>query len=209
MRPGIIIFLLIISINVTGQKYIFSPTGKMEHSQFYVDTIIKTSMKTIDKTVFIFLDNLYLDFLNFRQYFPKKYNRLLRDSLEYFLLANLTNKAIHFKRINSRLIGEELSRYENFGLKPISYFMYPFCATQCDSLVLKPSQILIIKSLTKRNSLKLRRPPNSIMKLLTSTNQILYSTRYEKGVGGDNFYINSDFEKDFNRSRHRLAFKDN
>jgi hypothetical protein len=193
-----------------GQKYVFSPTGTMEYSKIYVDTVIKSKLKINGKTVFNYLDSTYSDTLNIRQYFSKKYDILLQDTIEYFFVANLTNKEINFKKLNKQLVAEELGRYENFGFKPLSFFIYPKCGTgiNYDDLILKPSEILIIKSLTKRKSSKLQGQPNCFMKLLTGTNGILVSTRYAKPIGNKNFYINSEFQRQFYLIKKQLAFRD-
>jgi len=182
----------------------------MEHSKVYIDTVIGSKLKINGKTIFNCLDSTYSDTLNIRQYFSKKYDIVLQDTLEYFFVANLTNKEISFKRLNNQLVAEEFGRYENFGFKPLSFFIYPKCGTgiNYEDLVLRPSEILIIKSLTKRKTSKSQGQPNCFMKLLTGTKDVLVSTLYTKPIGNSNFYIRSEFEKDFNFIRNQLAFKD-
>ena len=182
----------------------------MDISRLHIDTVIKTKLKTSNKVVFNYLDSSYLDTTNIRQYFANKFDTILQDTIEYFFVANLTNKPINFRKLNDRLVAEEFSRYEDFGFKPISFFSFPKCGTgiNYDDLVLKPSEILIIKSLTMRKTSKTKSHPNCFMKLLTRTNGILVSTPYQKPIGNDRFYINSEFQKDFMISKSQLAFQD-
>lgn len=187
-----------------------APTGKMEPSRLHIDTIIKTKLKSKNKINFNYLDSSYLDATNIRQFFAKKYDAILQDTIEYFFVANLTNKAINFRKLNDRLVAEEFSRYENFGFKPISFFVYPKCGTEInyEDLVLKPSEILIIKSLTRKKMSKVKSLPNCFMKLLTRTNGVLVSTPYKKPIGSNSFYINSEFKKDFVYTNCQLPFGD-
>jgi hypothetical protein len=181
----------------------------MERSEVYVDTVVKTNLRVNGKTIFNYLDSSYSDTLNIRKFFSKKYDLLLQDTVEYLFVANLTNKPISFKKLNNQLVAEEFGKYENFGFKPLSFFIYPKCGTGIDyaDLVLQPKEILIIKSLTKRRKSVVQGQPNCFMKLLIGSEIVLVSTLYRKPIGNNDFYINSEFEKDFNYIKHRLAFK--
>ena len=205
----ILLYLAIANYSV-GQKYAFSPTGTMDISRLHIDTVIKTKLKISNKVVFNYLDSSYLDTINIRQYFIKEFDTILQDTIEYFFVANLTNKPINFRKLNDRLVAEEFSRYENFGFRPISFFSFPKCATgiNYDDLVLRPSEILVIKNLTKRKTAKIKSYPNCFMKLLTRTNGILVSTPYQKPIGNERFYINSSFQRDFVYSKSQLAFQE-
>ena len=182
----------------------------MEISTLHIDTLIETKLKISNKIIFKYLDSSYSDTTNIRQYFAKRFDKILQDTSEYFLVVNLTSKPINFRKLNDQLVAEEFSRYENFGFKPISFFYFPKCGTgiNYDDLILKPSEILIIKNLTKRKTSKIKSQPNCFMKLLTRTNGILVSTLYQKPIGNDRFYINSEFQRDFMLSKNQLAFQD-
>lgn len=182
----------------------------MDISCLFIDTVIKTKLKISNTIVFNYLDSSYSDTTNIRQYFGKKLDAILQDTIEYFFVANLTRKPINFRKLNDRLVAEEFSRYENFGFKPISFFLFPTCGTgiNYDDLILKPSEILVIKNLTKRKTSKIKSQPNCFMKLLTRTNGVLVSTPYQKPIGSDRFYINSEFQRDFMYSKGQLAFQD-
>ncbi len=181
----------------------------MNISRLHIDTIIKTKLKISNKVVFNYLDSSYLDTINIRQYFTNQFDTILQDTIEYFFVANLTNKPINFRKLNDQLVAEEFSRHENFGFRPISFFSFPTCGTgiNYDDLVLKPSEILVIKSLTKRKTTKIKSQPNCFMKLLTRSNGVLVSTPYQKPIDNDKFYINSDYQRDFMFSKSQLAFQ--
>ena len=211
MRHLLFILLhLTIANYAVGQKYVFSPTGNMDISDLHIDTVIKTKLRISNKVVFNYLDSSFLDTTNIRQYFTRKFDIILQDTFEYFFVANFTNKPINFRKLNDRLVAEEFSRYGNFGFKPVSFFYFPKCGTGINyaDLVLKPSEILVLKSLTKRNISKIKSQPNSFMKLLTRTNGILVSTLYLKRIANDRFYVNSDLEKDFLYNKNQWAFQD-
>ena len=183
----------------------------MDISRLYIDTVVKSKFKISNKVVFSYLDSSYLDTANIRQYFTIKFDSILKDTIEYFFVANLTNKRINFRKLKNRLVAEEFSKYENFRFKPISFFSFPKCGTDInyEDLVLQPSEILIIKNLTKRATSKINSQPNCFVKLLTRTNGVLVSTLYQKPISNDKFYINSGFERDFTFDKPQLAFKDN
>lgn len=79
-----ILSIFIFSTYSNGQKYVFSPTGTMGNSRVYVDTVYRTSLKINNKIVFSCLDNTYADTLNLVKVIGKKYNLILKDTLEYF-----------------------------------------------------------------------------------------------------------------------------
>ena len=205
----ILIYLTIFNF-ADGQKYEFSPSGTMDISRLVIDTVIKTKLRISNKVVFNYLDSSYLDSINIRQYFANKFDKILQDTIEYFFIANMTNKSINFRKLNEQLVAEEFSRYGNLGFKPISFFSFPRCGTgiNYDDLVLKSNEILIIKSLTKRKTSKIKSQPNCFMKILTRTNGILVSTLYRKPIDNDRFFINSEFQRDFIFNKNQLAFQD-
>ena len=182
----------------------------MENSRVYVDTVYKTTLKINNKIIFNYLDNSYVDTLNIEKTIGKKYNLILKDTLEYFFLANLTNKAISIRKLHDHLVAEEYSRFENFGYKPISYFIYPFCASGVDypdgDLILKPKEVLIIKNLDKRDRHKVKSYSNVIMKLLTNTGGSLLSMPYSKSFDSNRFFILEKYKKDFINEETQLAF---
>ena len=182
----------------------------MDISRLVIDTVIKTKLRISNKVVFNYLDSSYLDSINIRQYFANKFDKILQDTIEYFFIANMTNKSINFRKLNEQLVAEEFSRYGNLGFKPISFFSFPRCGTgiNYDDLVLKSNEILIIKSLTKRKTSKIKSQPNCFMKILTRTNGILVSTLYRKPIDNDRFFINSEFQRDFIFNKNQLAFQD-
>ena len=202
------LFLTITKYSV-GQKYVFSSNGIMENSKLYIDTVIKSNLKINGTTIFSYLDNNYSDTLNIRQFFLEKYDNIKKDNLEYFFVINLSDKDLNFKKLDNHLIAEELGRFENFGFKPLNFFRYPRCGTKIDfsDLVLKPSEILIIKNLIKRKPSKIIGEPNCFMKLMLNSNVSLISSAYRKSINNKSFYLNSKYQKDFEYMLKSLAFE--
>jgi hypothetical protein len=192
-----------------GQKYLFSPTGVMDMSRFYVDTVVKTKLKANGKIMFNYLDSVYIDSMNVKQLFIKKYNEILKDTIEYFFVANLTNKSIRFKKLDNRLVAEEFGLHDKLGFRPVSFFSYPSCGTgiNYDDLVIKSSEVLIIKCFNKRINLDSKSKTNCFAKLLTSTNGVIVSVSYPRVVNNNSFYVNSKHVRYFD-NKNRFAFLD-
>jgi hypothetical protein len=209
MRKALLFILTLSTSNFSfAQKYVFDSGGTMERSQMYIDTVFKTTLKTQNGIFFKKLDITYIDSIKIKKYIPNKLAFILKDTFDYFVLANLTNKIIKLKRVDNQLVTEEFSRYENFGFKPISFFMYPNYSAKLNNedLNLNPSEILIFKDRNKKRETYSKEPPDCFMKLLTSTNGVLVSEKYKKASDNSNHYIDSGFEKYFNSNRNLLAF---
>jgi hypothetical protein len=204
----VILILLTVSNFSLGQKYMFSSTGTMATSHFYIDTVFKTKLKPNGKIIFNYLDSNYTDSFQLRSFFSTKYDSILRDTFEYFILVNLTKKAIRFRKLNQNLEAEELADMTSYGYKPISYFFYPSCGTSFDrrDLVVKPAEILIIKNLVTRSRTFASSSHNCFARLQTSTNGILVSAPYSKKTELMQFYLNAKFEKDYFFQKSRFAF---
>jgi hypothetical protein len=205
----VILILLTVSNFSLGQKYMFSSTGTMAPSHFYIDTVIKTKLKPNGKIIFNYLDSNYTDSFHLRSFFSTKYDSILRDTFEYFILVNLTKKAIRFNRAysNSSLVVQELVNHEKHGVIPISFFIYPACGNSYQpQFILKPSEGLIIKNLVKRSKIFASNSPNCSIRLQTINNGILVSKLYRKQVEKTDFFINSSLEKDFHLLKRQIAF---
>lgn len=210
MRQILLIILIVLFSNlVLGQNYVFDSGGKMQQSQLYIDTVFKTKIQLQNKLFFERLDSTSVGALKIGSYLLGKLRYVLLDSLDYFILENLTNKPIKIKKIKNQLVAEEVSRYENFGLKPISYFIYPnvHAKLNVEELTLIPFEVLIIKNISKnkKGNLSLKNIQDCRMQLLTSKG-ILLSTKYIKATGNADHYIDSKFEGQFNSNRNLLAF---
>lgn len=188
----------------------FSSTGTMQPSQFYIDTVIKTKLKPNGKIIFNYLDSTYSDSLHLRSFFASKYDSILRDSVEYFILVNLTKKAISFRQFYGKnIVGAESAIHEKYGYKPISFFIYPTCGNSYGPLlILKPTEVLIISNFVLRS--KGARPalPNCFARLQTVSNGVIGSTPYRKQIAKTSFYINSVSEKDYFFLEKQFAFQE-
>jgi hypothetical protein len=204
----ILLILLTISNFSLGQKYMFSSTGTMAPSHFYIDTVIKTKLKPNGKIIFNNLDSSHTDSFHLRSFFATKYDSILRDTFEYFILVNLTKKAIRFRKLNQNLEAEEIVNMTSKGFKPISYFLYPSCGTSFErsDLVVNPAEILIIKNLVTRSRTFASSSHNCFARLQTSTNGVVVSTPYKKKIDLTRFYLNANFEKDYFFLKIRFAF---
>ncbi|HTB52323.1 MAG TPA: hypothetical protein VK718_06065 [Ferruginibacter sp.] len=202
----ITLFVLVFSNIAFGQDYVFDTDGTMKQSQFYIDTAFKTDLKLQNKIIFQKLNSKLEDSINLKKYIPKQYDFLINDTLEYFVIINLTNKEIKLKRIDDRLVIEAMTRYENFGFKPINYFIYPNdeVGLNYDDLSLSPSEVLIIKNNDRKIPVDLKQKPYCVLRLLTSSNGILFSKKYVSETNGSNHYINIQLKKDFDFKK--LAF---
>ncbi|MFY7964252.1 MAG: hypothetical protein ACOVO1_05100 [Chitinophagaceae bacterium] len=199
----IILFLTFFCHSVIGQKFVFIEGGKMRPSEFYIDTVINTDLKIKNRIVFKYLDSFYKDSLNIKKYLGSKYDKISKDTNEYFFVANLTDTIIKIKRQGMHLVGQELARYENFGLKPFSFYCYKKCTAGLDfgDFELKPKQILIIRNQIKRIKPLIIGTPNAIANILLSDNVVLKSSSYQKSIGNIFFYIDKNIEEDFNYAR--------
>ncbi|MFN8306954.1 MAG: hypothetical protein U0T79_09285 [Ferruginibacter sp.] len=206
----LIVFLITFANPVFSQKYLFKQTGTMEQSSLYIDTVVKSTLRITGKIIFTNLDSSYSDTFNIRRFFAKRYETALLDSIEHFIVVNLTNKPINFRKVNTQLVAEEFSSHPDLGFRPISFFLYPRCGTGIDfsELILAPKEILLIRGSNTRNKSTTSSPLNSFVRLSTSTHGNLISRQYRKAIDKTSFYINADYKFDFTNSSWLLAFKD-
>lgn len=211
IRLLLIIQILTLPIISKCQDFQFSPTGKMEVSNFLIDTVLQTDYKKyLNKIEFSKIDSLNLNELRAENHLKEIISQRLfsNDSTEYFLLYNSTYKDIKLKRLNNKIVAVEIARNVNGGFQPISFFIYPKCGTGINytDFVLKTGQILIIKNAT----------PKSIghfltmakLKIKTSSNGILISNEFPIFLDTNAFSLKSGFKDDINYSKRQITLLD-
>jgi len=198
----IALFLLVSSL-LSAQKYQFSSIGTMKQSRIEIDTIIKTNFGLNNEIAFEKITD-GIDRFNLRQRLPKIWLSLsAKNTGEYFILANLTNKNITIKRINRHLVAEEHSMNNHSAFTPINFFYYPMCTSGeiDEDLLIRPSEILIIKNRAIRSFSILPTATNSYMQLLTSSNGILTSNRYFIACRASDYYLNNKWKNQIQTNR--------
>jgi hypothetical protein len=208
IRLLIILQILTLPIISKCQDFQFSPTGKMEVSNFLIDTVLQTDYKKyLNNVEFSKIDSLKLNALRAESQLKQIiYQRLFsNDSTEYFYLYNSTYKDIKLKRLNNKIVTVEIARNANGGFQPMSFFIYPKCGTGINytDFVLKTGQILIIKNNTPKtvgHFLTMAK-----VKIKTSTNGILISTEFPISLDTNSFTVKSDFKNDINYSKRQIT----
>lgn len=190
------------------QDFQFTPSGKMDASNFFIDTVLQTDYKKyLNKTEFCKVDSAKLNDLraaySLKEIIAKRC--LNNDTTEYYYIYNSTYKDIKLNRLNNKLVAVEIAKDLYGRFRPVNFFIYPKCGTGVDysDLVLKTGQILLIK--TKKQSPGTHFQTIARLKIKTSTNGTITSDEFPIQIDVDSFSLNLENKKYFFSNKQQIT----
>lgn len=208
MKYFLSILILFLTTILFGQKYQFSNTGTLLQSSLTLDTVYTEKKAPTPGIYFNNLDSLKFDTLRIKNYISEKYKQLYQGSLSFFYIANFSNKRIAIKQRGNRIVSEQMAIDAKNIFRPVNFYLFQKCSSVLEdtNLALNPNQIAILKSISEHSNTSLR--VKSFIKVMLNDGNLLTSSVFQTYIEPTDFYINSDFQKDFNYAllAHYIAF---
>jgi hypothetical protein len=194
------------SYSSSAQSMLINDSGTIKGSHLYIDTIIDAKLPIENKLIFERIETNG-NSLKLSLYCAEKYSAIIRDSVEYYFIANLTKDTLRLKKLDNRLVGQDYGKHSSGKFKPISLFIYPRSGTGINfsPAVLQPGAILIIKSKTKRTAQQETAAANCFIKIKTNDTTIS-SKSFGRKIATTDFYLKSQDAKILYLNKRQMAF---
>lgn len=196
--------MLVFSILSFGQELLVAKGGTMTKSELLIDTVYSSNMKITGEIVFELIDSSSRHSQNI---VASKFDNILKDSVEYYCLVNLTKGTLLFKKLNNRLVGQDYGKFNDEEYRKISLFLYPTCGTGIDfePLHLNPGQVVIMRNSAVKKNIASISQPNCFIKLMTSDGAIT-SRPFKRNFALTDFYVEVTNAIESDHIKRQMAF---